>query len=690
MNDIADLEISLHQRDPHIYTAEVRFSQPGSDADIRLGQERPVTLQFDFTDLLTKSTDPQAYGAALTKSLFADAELTKLFAQARASAQTAKSPLRVRFVIGPSAPELNALYWEALRDPEDEKAPLFTGEQIYFSRYLSSLDWRPVRLRPKGALRALVAIANPSGLDKYSLAAVDVAGELQRARQSLGEIPITPLPGSEKEHCTLDSIITHLREGYDILYIVAHGAYVKEEPWLWLEDETGAVARLSGHDLVVRIRELENQPRLIVLASCQSAGQGSGAALQALGPRLTEAGVAAVVAMQGSVSMDTIAKFMPVFFSELQKDGQIDRAMSIARGAARDCPDFWMPVLFMRLKSGRIWYTPGFGEEDDFKKWPSILSSLQSVEEGQGGNCTPILGPALTEPYFGSWSDLASNLAEKYDYPLRFFHRDAMPQVTQFLAVDQDVHTLQVEFAKLLRKSLQTRWNEALPEALRSEKASLKELIRESGHILRASQPLESHRILASLPLPLYITTNYDNLMADALREAGKDPQVVICPWSDRFVPPDSIYTSEPQYRPDEKRPLVYHLFGHLDVPDSLVLTEDDYFEFLIGVTANKALIPPMVLRRLADTALLFLGFQLDDWQFRIIFRALMASQGSSRRGRYTHVAVQVDPDESRNINPKRARDFLKDYFDDASISIYWGQAADFLRELKEQMESAR
>lgn len=45
---------------------------------------------------------------------------------------------------------------------------------------------------------------------------------------------------------------------------------------------------------------------------------------------------------------------MPVFFSELLQDGQIDRAMARARGAVRKRDDAWMPALFLRLRGGRI------------------------------------------------------------------------------------------------------------------------------------------------------------------------------------------------------------------------------------------------------------------------------------------------------------------------------------------------
>ncbi len=97
----------------------------------------------------------------------------------------------------------------------------------------------------------------------------------------------------------------------------------------------------------------------------------------ALGPLLVDSGVPAVIAMQGKVKMAMLAKFMPEFFEALSKGGgQVDRAMGIARESAADdeCDDYWMPVLFMRLRTGRLWYVrspeseqvsddPGTGEE---------------------------------------------------------------------------------------------------------------------------------------------------------------------------------------------------------------------------------------------------------------------------------------------------------------------------------------
>ena len=129
-----------------------------------------------------------------------------------------------------------------------------------------------------------------------------------------------------------------------------------------------------------------------------------------------------------------------------------------------------------------------------------------------------------------------------------------------------------------------------------------------------------------------------------------------LCHWNEELQPSPSVYDAEPGFVPSVERPLVYHLFGHLRQPESVVLTEDDYFDYLIGVTGNKDLIPPVVRRARTDSALLFLGFQLDDWDFRVLFRSIMGQEGRTRRKRYAHVAAQINPEEGRILEPERAR----------------------------------
>jgi len=679
MNAYADLEISLHRRDAGTYAVDLRFSQPDSEADIRLGQGNPASANIEINELQNLSFDPGAYGQKLTQNFFSDPKLQSAFAQTRASAQSLDVPLRLRLLIGPSAPELHSLHWETLCDPQDN-TPLCTNENVLFSRYLSSLDWRPVRLRPQGSLRALIMIANPDNLGDYNLAPVDVAGELARSQEGLGEIPSKILPDSDdSRRASLDNLITELRSSeYDILYLVCHGALIKDEPWLWLEDQAGKVARAAGSELATRLKELPQRPRLVILASCESAGQGAGEALTALGPRLAEAGVPAVIAMQGKISMQTVAEFMPIFFEELQRDGQIDRALAAARGSVRHRTDYWMPALFMRLKSGRIWYVPGFGgERKGFEKWPALLRSIKR------GQCTPILGPGLYEAVMGSPREIARRWAETYRYPMAPHERESLPQVAQYLAINQYARAPYDELEEYLESEIQNLFRELLPNDLQQGRIDLDELVQTVGARLRENNTNEPHKILAQLPLPIYITTNVDNMLPEALKEAGKDPQVVICPWNEYVEQIESIYDQEPDYFPTPERPLVYYLYGRLNEQDSLVLTEDDYFDFLIGFTSNKDLIPSAVRRALADTALLFLGYQMDDWNFRVLFRSILSQQGGGRRDRYAHIAAQIEPEEGRILEPERARRYLENYFaKGADISLYWGSAEDFLKEL--------
>lgn len=696
MADYADLEISLRRYDISSYLVDLRFNHPDSDADIRLiSGGSPALAQFDVDHLRTLVLQPHEYGKYLSSQLFADANVLTTFSQAFASAQSLDVPLRIRLFIGPDAPELHQIHWETLYHPHNDTL-LLTSEQTLFSRYLSSTDWRPVKLRPKSDLRALVVVANPADLGDYEpggapLAALDVDEEIDIARDALGDtIPITTLASNGS--ATLSGIISHLRDGYDILYLVAHGALLKGEAFLWLEDEDGNAAVTSGKDVVARIKDLSERPRLVVLSSCQSAGDGgSGAgetgtqqslANHALGPRLAEAGIPAVLAMQGNVSMATTNTFMPTFFEELLRDGQVDRAMAAARKDVLDRPDWWLPVLIMRLKSGRIWYVPGFGEDgQDFEKWPALMRNIQR------GNCTPIIGPRLTQSLLESPDAMTVRIAEAYHFPLAPHERQELPTVSQYLAISQDTLFPREEFLETIRLSLVERYGDRLAADVDQE--DMATMFAATWQIQAHNNPTDPYKVLASLPFPIYITANFSNLLVEALRTAGKEPQVEICRWNEDIESLPSVFDDDPEYQPDADHPLVFHVFGYVDELDSLVMTQDDYFDFLIQVSMNRDLIPIPVRRALADTGLLFLGFELQDWGFRVLYRSLMSQEGRSRRKRYAHIAAQLSPDEEQNLDPNRARRYLEEYFGGSDVDIFWGNTEDFMKELHQQQQQA-
>ena len=93
-----------------------------------------------------------------------------------------------------------------------------------------------------------------------------------------------------------------------------------------------------------------------------------------------------------------------------------------------------------------------------------------------------------------------------------------------------------------------------------------------------------------------------------------------------------------------------------------------------------------MVRRALAANGLVFLGFHVDDWDFRILFRGILRQQGSNASRRRANVAVQIEPSEGKMLEPRGARNYLQKYFlTNRAIATYWGTFEDFLQELVER-----
>src|SRR5262249_55916769 len=137
-------------------------------------------------------------------------------------------------------------------------------------------------------------------------------------------------------------------------------------------------------------------------------------------------------------------------------------------------------------------------------------------------------------------------------------------------------------------------------------------------------RPFEPHRYLARMrPIRTMITTNPDDLLVEALRDEGRPPRVVHYRW-EGSADDDAAAPHNGLLEPTDDTPVVFRLFGHLGDPNGLVITEDDYFQFLTAVTRRQAqkksvrldddLDQDLLGGTLANSALVFLGFRLTDW----------------------------------------------------------------------------
>jgi CHAT domain/SIR2-like domain len=706
------------------YTVRLRHRRENDELKPVVGN---ATLNLDRLDEAGGD-----YGAELTRQVFADPSLIQYLRDAFKSSQDQGVCLRVRMNLGRGAEPLHSLKWERLEFPWDDgsgtRRPFALHQQIFFARFLSSFDWRPVRLRRKGdRLKVLVAVASPSDPgNRFGLAPIDVEAEVARARRHLNAVPLPPLnpypdmfkqinPSASRRPTpvdlevirgaeTLNRVVAALQaEEFDVLYLVCHGkldrawsagSMVREESLLYLEGSESQVAPTSGGTIVVRLTELTNLPRLIVLASCQSGGAGDESlsgeegALSAIGPRLAEAGIPAVLALQAALPMSTAGRFFPAFFDELLRHGQVDRATTAARGLLRDTAaerDAWIPLLYTRLSHGKIWYVPGLAETPGGRNvgWEALLEQIkENLEADQEIGCTPVLGSGLLEPLVGPLRDLARRWADESGFALAPHHREDLPQVAQFLLTTQK----RAYLPKGLRERIDI-------ELTRRFGALAGKTFDDRFEFARGRLANDPHLLLAQLPFPLYVTTSPDDQLRRALVAEKRRPRVLLFPWHEHPEKdkawPKELIELEANYEPTPEEPLIYHLFGRSDLLHSLVLTEDDYFAFLTGVPGAMQKLPPVVKAALTTSALIFLGFHVDGWDFRVLLRSILSLGGRTRLNEnFPHVAAQVAPEEGRLLDTERARDYLQKAFGQVDLTIYWGSVDDFMRDLCEKARS--
>src|SRR5208337_4267127 len=158
--------------------------------------------------------------------------------------------------------------------------------------------------------------------------------------------------------------------------------------------------------------------------------------------------------------------------------------------------------------------------------WKRLLLRIKEKK------CTPFLGAGAS---FGSLplaADLAEELAKRYSYP--FADRDLV-RIAQYGALHEDPNAPKEDVIQILRA--------AGPPKYKPPEFS----VDGEPHGTLAGLPLlspprfdeilnEPHRILARLPFHVYLTSNFDDWMEKALRQADKEPKIAVCPWNKYII----------------------------------------------------------------------------------------------------------------------------------------------------------
>jgi len=148
------------------------------------------------------------------------------------------------------------------------------------------------------------------------------------------------------------------------------------------------------------------------------------------------------------------------------------------------------------------------------------------------------------------------------------------------------------------------------------------------------------HKMLAEIATHLMIVvTNYDTLLEEAFRAAGKPFDLIVYPaeraafgnsllwWPNGQKEPVPIEAKELDLD-FEHTTVIYKMHGTVwpdgEQWDNFVITEEDYIEFLSRMTTNtSSAVPAQFYQYSRNRSFLFLGYGLRDWNLRVVLRNL-------------------------------------------------------------------
>ncbi|MDZ4721397.1 MAG: SIR2 family protein [Roseiflexaceae bacterium] len=175
-------------------------------------------------------------------------------------------------------------------------------------------------------------------------------------------------------------------------------------------------------------------------------------------------------------------------------------------------------------------------------------------------------------------------------------------------------------------------------------------LIRQLDTLGKPTQRI--HQLIAQLSAPMIITTAYDNLLELAFQAAGEPINRVVRDSDLAFV--------------DPRRHTLIKLYGDLQQRDTLIVTEDD--QHGLWRNRDKENLLDEVRRAMRSNAVLFLGYDLTDPDFLLLWREVLDRVGRFALGAYA-------------VNPGMAQDERR-VWEDREVRVIDAEPLAFLEQL--------
>lgn len=309
-----------------------------------------------------------------------------------------------------------------------------------------------------------------------------------------------------------------------------------------------------------------------------------------------------------------------------------------------------------------------------------------------------------TRRYGGALEDLAETLA---DGKVLFF-------LGAGAAIDPRQRDLPsgTELAKLMAEKSGLQWHEAIPLSTIAfyyesffKRRGLNRLLREKidDPNVKPSRTIELlvdiiQQLEKREKQVLVVTTNYDRQFEVAYKaQLQREPGVIIYNGGvdanamnvDLHAGLGDIPANE--WIPKEHRTYLYKMHGCISNPGddkaqaggrNLVITEEDYVNFLtnsMSADPRKRLLQH-VLSQIAESTILFVGYSLSDWNFRVVFKA------SAERYRIDRFAVQLFDHKSASSEEEDRWQSIVDFWSEKDVDIINTEADAFLEDLLKLM----
>lgn len=602
-----------------------------------------------------------------------DPDVAALLTAARADAR----PTRLQLRFAPSAKALDAFHWEsALVDGQ----PLHTIPQIVLSRafVLQDGDAPEIRVSPKSELEFTQITVRGTPIQRAPGDMLNAAPQFDvdesllfkaafpRQVEYRGQEPLTSLP---QVLGTTDVLFLPLR--------ILLSPTAPRTSGIVLPDQ-GQLSVLTPHQFARRMQALPERPIVMFLAPAtwDFANQKEMFDFSNRVARECAAkGITSVIALSQAIDPKVWHRFVTTCAQQLlgpgQDSGIIDAAVAAALHAIPQLSG--LVRTYLRNRSARLWYRAGLVSSGSKADWGTLREAMRK----HAGELCAVLGPGIDRTLNLSRRAIARRMAQTKGFSLSSRDEENLARVAEYIRVrggPSDASGLPPHVAAFVHEVR----DHLLGGVIQDEQQELAGAPIDQVASVAGRRRLRSadspYRRLASLRARCFVTTNFHSLIEQSLRDVGRTPIV-------------ANFRGEHDLDPDAtlERPIVYHAFGSFEEARHMAIAESDHLDFLSEFVHDES---RHILRRvrahMLKTPLLFLGFHPESWEFRALFWALTRMPGASSALYNVHIAVQVDPEDDRIIDPDNARTFYEGLLAPLgqNVYVYWGRTEQFLAEL--------